>query len=77
MELSTDQHHHPILQLRDDVLNFIEAIDPHPGSELNTVGFKFASLLKELHDLYQMEFTIEHMESCFHCPDYINPADKN
>lgn len=73
MEISTDQHVHPIMQLRDDVLNFMEAIDAQPGSEINKTGFKFARLLKELHDTYEMEYAIEHMESCFHCP----PADKN
>lgn len=73
MDLSADHHMHPIMQLRDDVLNFMEAIDAQPGSEINKTGFKFARLLKELHETYEMEFTIEHMESCFNSPDYIKP----
>jgi hypothetical protein len=65
----------PILVLRQDVLNFLEAIDPQPNSELNITGYKFAMLLNELNDSYQMEYAIEHMESCFHCPEFIKPYD--
>lgn len=68
----TDQwltHSNPILNLREDVLNFLEAIDPHPGSELNNTGFKFAKLLKELYYLYESESTIDHIKNCWHLPD--------
>ena len=61
------------MQLRDDVLNFMEAIDAPPNSEINKTGFSFARLLEQLHEAYQMEYTIDLMESCFHCPS----ADKN
>lgn len=77
MELSTDSTSHPIMQLRDDVLNFLEAVDAQPGSEINKTGFKFARLLKELHETYQIEFALEHIESCFYCPDYVKPSDAN
>lgn len=76
MEISADHHMHPIMQLRDDVLNFIEAIDAQPGSEINKTGLRFARLLKELHNTYQIECTIERMESCFNSPDYIKPPTK-
>lgn len=77
MDLSIETAFTPILDLREDVLNFLEAIEAEPGSELNKTGYKFARLLNELHDTYQMEFAIEHMESCFHCPEATNPHDKN
>lgn len=76
METSNEYPSHPIMQLRDDVLNFLEAIDAEPGSEINKAGFKFARTLKELHQLYMMEFTIEHMESCFNSPDYIKTINQ-
>jgi hypothetical protein len=77
MEFRIDSSFTPILELRTDVLNFLEAIDPEPTSELNTTGHKFAELLNQLHEMYQMEYTIEHMESCYYSPDFINPHDKN
>jgi|688.fasta_scaffold1000595_1 hypothetical protein len=64
----TDQGTHPIMQLHDDISNFLEAIDPQPGSEIFETGFKFIRLLNELHETYVMEYAVEHMESCFHCP---------
>jgi hypothetical protein len=65
MELHSEPTH-PILSLRDDVLNFLEAIDAEPGSDINKIGYKFARLLKELHDTYAMEYAIEYIESCYH-----------
>lgn len=70
METGAEFASHPIMQLRDDILNFMEAIDAETGSEINKIGFRFARLLKELYETYEMEYAIEHMESCFHCPDY-------
>ena len=70
---TASQDHHPIMQLRDDILNFLEAINPPPDSEINETGTAFAELLSELHEAYMMEYAIEHMESCFHCPS----ADKD
>ena len=77
MDSSIETAFTPILELRQDVLNFLEAIEPEPGSDLNETGYKFTRLLNELHDLYQMEYAIEHMESCYHSPEFINPHDKN
>ena len=76
MQISTEPTH-PIMQLHDDILNFLEAIDPQPGSELNITGFKFTRLIKELHDTFQMEYNIEHMESCYHIDDFIKPSTRN
>lgn len=58
-------HSNPILNLREDVLNFLEAVDPYPGSELNEIGRKFASQLKELYELYEAESAIDHIRNCW------------
>jgi hypothetical protein len=72
MQISSESLH-PIMQLRDDVLNFLEAVDPDPSSQLNKTGIKFARLLSELNQQYQMEYAIEHIESCYHSPEFIKP----
>jgi GT2 family glycosyltransferase len=73
MEISLNPDHHPIMQLKDDLENFLEAIDPHPGSELFVTGHRFIHQLSELHDLYVMEYHIEYIESCWQIPEFINP----
>lgn len=75
MEFSFDSSDHPILQLKQDVSNFLEAVDPEPGSQLHDVGHQFSQLLQQLHDYYVMEYAIEHMELCFAMSEE-TPADK-
>jgi hypothetical protein len=57
---------HPVMILREDVLNFLEAIDLEPGDEMNKVGFKFARLLKDFHQAYEVEVIVDQLEKCLH-----------
>ena len=77
MDLNIETAFTPILDLKTDIENFLEAIDPEPNSELYQTGYQFTKLLNELHQLYTMEFTVEHMESCFYSPDYIKPTKQS
>lgn len=67
---------HPILQLKQDVLDFMEAIQAEPGSALDQSGTQFMDLLQELHDSYMIECFIEHIESCWDISECINQTDK-
>lgn len=57
---------HPILMISEDVLNFLEAIDVEPTSEISLVGHHFVTLIRDYYNQYQTEQIIEHCNLCYY-----------
>jgi hypothetical protein len=56
--------HDPIMELREDVLNFIDATVEGSDSEIARVGYRFARLIKEYAEEQSLMDTKEFFEIC-------------
>ncbi len=56
--------HDPIMELREDVLNFIDATVEGTDSEIARVGYRFARLIKEYAEEQSLMDTKEFFEIC-------------
>jgi hypothetical protein len=55
---------HPILILKEDVLNFLDAIDTEPSSEIQQLGQRFATAIQDYFEYCQKEIAIHHLRNC-------------
>ena len=56
--------HDPILELREDILNFIDATVEDTDNEIARVGYQFARLIKEYAEQQSLMDTKEFFEIC-------------